>query len=75
MVLALEMKYVPKNTIIVQQGDRCKRLYWAFHGKFSVLRRIEFIESLNRPLKDQVKINDPNHEEEELQEIEQKLPV
>ncbi len=68
------MKHVPKNTIIVQQGDRCKRLYWTFHGKLSVLRTLKFIDGLNRPLKDQVTITDPNQEKEELLAIEAKLP-
>jgi hypothetical protein len=51
-----------------------KRLYWTFHGKLSVLRTLEFIDGLNRPLKDQVTITDPNQEKEELLAIEAKLP-
>jgi len=52
LVLGIEMKYVPKNTIIVEQGDRCKRVYWNFHGKLSVLRKVGFIDALNKPLRE-----------------------
>ena len=69
LMLGIELKYVPKNTIIVEQGDRCKRVYWNFHGKLSVLRRVAFIDALNRPLREQVLLKNPNADKEEPAEF------
>jgi CRP-like cAMP-binding protein len=50
LVLMTEIKQVFANTLIVRQNELCKFLYFIQKGNFTVIRDIEFIESLNCPI-------------------------
>jgi len=52
LILMIEQKKSMGNTVIVEQGDLCRFVYWAFKGTFQILRKIKFIEKLNRPLRE-----------------------
>lgn len=75
LMLTVQLKYVPKNTIIVEQGESCKYLYWHYRGEpLLVLRRVLFIEALNRPLREQITIKEPHYAVEEIASAEAALP-
>jgi CRP-like cAMP-binding protein len=38
------------DTIIVEQDDPCKFIYFVKSGSFQVLREIKFVESLSLPI-------------------------
>ena len=52
LILMIEQKKSMQNTVIVEQEDTCKFVYWAFKGTFQILRKIKFIDKLNRPLRE-----------------------
>ena len=45
-----DMKKVLAKTVAVQQGDKCKYLYFINFGQFTILRSVAFIENLTVPL-------------------------
>ena len=46
----INTRKVLNNTVIVNQGERCKYIYFVNYGNFILLRNIDFIESVNYPL-------------------------
>ena len=50
LVMMSECKSVFANTCVVQQGERCKYLYFVKNGRFTVIRTIDFIDELIVPL-------------------------
>ena len=69
-----EMKKVLARTVAVQQGDRCKYLYFVHFGQFTILRSVAFIESLTVPLAQQHKSPDGVDRVADLIRAESNLP-
>ncbi len=48
LTLMSENKSVLSNTCVVQQGDLCKYIYFVLNGRFTVVRSIDLIDTLNK---------------------------
>ena len=44
LVLMIEQKKVLPNTLVVEQNDICKYIYWVAFGNFSLMRTVNFID-------------------------------
>ena len=73
-MLMTEMKKVLAKTVAVQQGDRCKYLYFVNFGQFTILRQLSFIEKVTVPLAQQYKHVEGTDREAELIKLESNLP-
>jgi len=53
-----QIKKVMANTLVVEQDDPCKYIYFINYGQFTVLRNIQFIDTLTKPLRQQLKLKE-----------------
>jgi hypothetical protein len=73
LVTKTNSKKVMANTVMINQGDPCRFVYFVSVGQFILLRNVDYITSISAPIEKLMPSKSPKTEKE-IHDFEERLP-